>query len=138
MGLPLLSFYDTFLSRSVTLTETTSSCLWCVTGASPRHVYRLVLSTAPTRLGGRAGEEEDVLLSFFCVNCDCCGEPHRDTMALFSRANTKTVYFLKQNMQIPLVREKCEFMEFRFLSSLSLSFHFQLKTCPEQYGLVLL
>lgn len=89
MGLPLLIFYDIFLSRSITLTETqtTSSCLWCVTGTSPQHVLPIA---AHTCLGGREEEEWHVsfvfsLLSFKAVLWVTAVVRHTGTRQLYSK-----------------------------------------------------
>ncbi len=96
MGLPLLIFYDIFLSLSITLTETqtTSSCLWCVTGTSPQHVSLPCAFYLHLHAWEAEQKKSDMFFCLFSfslkpVNVECCGETHRDKMALFTRANTK-------------------------------------------------
>lgn len=76
MGLPLLIFCDIFLSRSITLTETqtTSSCLWCVTGTSPQHVL-LPCAFYCTYMSGRQSRRRVkcffLSVRFLLKACEC-------------------------------------------------------------------
>lgn len=84
-----LIFYDIFLSRSVTLTErqTTSSCLWYVTGTSPQHVkwpcafYCTNVSRRQSRIRTETCSFLSFLLSLWMLTAVAC---HAGTRQLCS------------------------------------------------------
>lgn len=148
MGLPLLIFYDIFLSRSITLTETqtTSSCLWCVTGTSPQHVF-LPCAFYCTYTSGRQSRRRVTCSFVFCLFLLSLWM----LTAVVSHTGTRWLYSPEQIQRgCTSGKEKhansaCEremwvcglaSLDVCRLDASSLSqkqqSHFQLKTCPKQ------